>query len=90
MSPLTAKLRGELLWFNEERQDGLIALDDGSRIVVLGHGFAPGHAPVGRCAGTPVSFELAYEDGEARAVGVAVVEDDPARRARSRPTRSRS
>ena len=37
-------MRGELLWFNEVRQDGLIALEDGSRVVVLGSGFAPGRA----------------------------------------------
>jgi cold shock CspA family protein len=78
-------MRGELLWFNEERQDGLIALDDGSRVVVLGSGFAPGRAPEGRCAGTPVSFELADEAGEVRAVSVVVLDDAaPARRARRR------
>ena len=38
-------MHGELLWFNEQRQDGLIAADDGSRVVVLGSGFAPGQLP---------------------------------------------
>ena len=80
-------MQGELLWFNEERQDGLIAADDGSRVVVLGTGFAPGHQPVGRCAGTPVTFELVHEDGEPRAVGVTVDDIAPSRRARSRPSR---
>jgi hypothetical protein len=89
MTPTEArKLRGELLWFNEERQDGVIVADDGSRVVVLGSGFVPGHVPVGRCAGTPVAFELADVDGEPRAVDVAVVEIADSRRARRRPSRS--
>jgi cold shock CspA family protein len=80
-------MRGELLWFNEERQDGVILLDDGSKVVVLGSGFAPGHAPEGRCAGLPVSFELVEESGEARAVSVVVLEVPPSRRARMRGSR---
>ena len=82
-------MHGEILWFNEQRLDGLIVADDGSRVVVLGTGFAPGHQPVGRCAGTPVRFELVHEDGEPRAVGVTVVDIAPSRRARSRPSRSK-
>jgi cold shock CspA family protein len=83
-------MRGELLWFNEERQDGVIVLDDGSKVVVLGSGFAPGHAPEGRCAGLPVSFDLVEESGERRAVSVVVLDDLPVRRARLRGSRSRS
>ena len=82
-------MQGELLWFNEQRQDGLIEADDGSRVVVLGTGFAPGQQPVGRCAGTPVRFELVNEDGEPHAVGVTVVDAMPTRRARLRPSRSK-
>jgi hypothetical protein len=82
-------MQGELLWFNEQRQDGLIEADDGSRVVVLGTGFAPGQQPVGRCAGTPVTFELVNEDGEPHAVGVTVVDVTPTRRARLRPSRSK-
>ena len=44
-------MHGEILWFNEQRLDGLIVADDGSRVVVLGTGFAPGHQPVGRSQG---------------------------------------
>ena len=80
-------MRGELRWFNEERQDGVIVGEDGSRVVVLGSGFAPGRAPAGRCAGTPVSFELAGEPDERRAVSVVVLEVPPARRARRRASR---
>jgi hypothetical protein len=80
-------MRGELQWFNEERQDGVIVAEDGSRVVVLGSAFAPGRAPVGRCAGTPVSFELAGVADERRAVSVVVLELPPARRARRRGSR---
>ena len=80
-------MRGELRWFNEERQDGVIVSEDGSNVVVLGSGFAPGRAPAGKCAGTPVSFELADESGEWRAVSVVVLEAPPARRARRRGSR---
>ena len=83
-------MRGELLWFNEERQDGVILLEDGSRVVVLGSGFAPGRAPEGRCAGTPVSFELVGASDERRAVSVVVLDDPPVRRARLRASQSRS
>jgi len=82
------RMRGELLWFNEQRQDGVIVAEDGTHVVVLGSGFVPGHAPVGRCAGTPVAFTVADEDGEPRAVGVAVVELAQGGRARRRPSRS--
>ena len=80
-------MRGELLWFNEERQDGVIVVDDGSKVVVLGGGFAPGHAPEGRCAGLPVSFDLVEDSGEPRAVSVEVLEAPAARRARRRGSR---
>ena len=80
-------MRGELLWFNEERQDGVIVLDDGSKVVVLGSGFAPGQAPEGRCAGLPVSFDLVVDSGVARAVSVEVLEAPAARRARRRGSR---
>ena len=82
------RMRGELLWFNEERQDGLIVAEDGARVVVLGSGFAPGHLPVGRCAGTPVAFAVADHDGEQRAIDVAVVDVVQGGRARRRPSRS--
>jgi cold shock CspA family protein len=80
-------MRGELLWFNETRQDGLIRTADGDDVVVLGGSFAAGHGPVGRCAGIPVTFELVSENGEARAVSVTLLEPEAPRRARSRSRR---
>jgi hypothetical protein len=78
-------MRGELLWFNEARGDGLIATSDGGRVAVTAAGFVEGHLPVGRCAGTPVEFELVEANGDqARATSVRVVDDPNPRRARLR------
>jgi cold shock CspA family protein len=79
-------MRGKLLWFNESKDRGQISTDDGEHLVVHGSGFQPGHAPAGRCAGTPVSFERigAETEGHALAVDVALVDELPARRARRR------
>lgn len=80
-------MRGELLWFNEVRKDGLIEMANGERVAVHGAAFVDGHLPVGRCAGTPVAFAVVIEDGEARAVDVRVVDVPEPRRARLRGRR---
>jgi hypothetical protein len=80
-------MKGELLWFNEARQDGLIEADDGARLPVFGHDFADGEVPVGRCAGTPVTFEVQTVDGEDRATLVRTTLEAPVRRARMRSQR---
>jgi hypothetical protein len=80
-------MKGELLWFNETRQDGLIEADDGARFPVFGHDFADGEVPVGRCAGTPVTFEIQTVDGEDRATLVRTTLEAPVRRARMRSQR---
>jgi hypothetical protein len=80
-------MRGELLWFNETRQDGLIETEDGARLPVFGPDFADGAVPVGRCAGTPVTFEVQTVDGEDRAVLVRTILEGPVRRARMRSQR---
>jgi cold shock CspA family protein len=79
-------MRGELLWFNEAKGQGLIRTDEGERIAVDRSGFVPGHVPEGRCAGTTVTFEREAPgpDGVARALGVAVLDEQPGRRARMR------
>ncbi len=79
------RMRGELRFFNEETQRGLIRTSEGGRFEVLGSGFAEGQIPVGRCAGTAVDFEVDVEvegETEGRAVRVSVVDLVPARRAR--------
>ena len=79
-------MRGELLWFNHEKEHGRIRSDDGEQLIVYLSGFRPGHVPNGRCKGTQVSFErIALDsDGEERAVEVSVIEEGPQRRARRR------
>ena len=80
--------RGELLWFNETRRDGLIVTDEGERFPVLASGFVEGHLPVGRCAGTPVDFELEDADDRVVAVRVSVPVAAEGGRARNRSRRS--
>ena len=74
------RMRGELRFFNEETQRGLIRTSE-EDYTVLGSGFVEGH-PVGRCAGTAVDFEVEDVDAESLAVRVSIVEVTPARRAR--------
>jgi hypothetical protein len=84
-----ARIRGELRWFNEVTQRGLIRTSEGD-FEVLGSGFAEGQIPVGRCAGTQVEFEVEVEgEGEGdgtqpRAVRVSVVDFAVGGRARRR------
>lgn len=82
-------MRGELLWFNEEKEYGLIQAEGGERVPVHASGFARGHVPVGRCAGTPVSFELEPDGEGTRAVSVTVLHVAAPRRARMRSQRNR-
>jgi cold shock CspA family protein len=80
-------MRGELLWFNETKNHGFIRTEDDERLYVDRDGFAPGQAPVGRCAGLKVTFERLEDGGPEntpRAVNVTLDEDVPGRRARRR------
>ncbi len=76
-----ARMRGELRFFNEETQRGLIRTSE-EDFAVLGSGFVEGH-PVGRCAGVAVDFDVeGGVDAEALAVRVSIVDVTPGRRAR--------
>jgi len=75
-----------MLWFNEVEDYGSIESDDGERLYVDRDGFGPQGAPVGRCAGLPVTFEQEVIAGRATAVGVVLVPEEEQRRARSRRT----
>jgi cold shock CspA family protein len=84
-------MRGKLLWFNEDKKFGFIRTDEGERLYVHLTGFAAGHVPNGPCAGTVVDFERLSDggpDGTAQAVGVAELQELPARRARLRSRNS--
>jgi cold shock CspA family protein len=80
-------MRGELLWFNETKNYGFIRTEDDERLYVHRSGFAPGQAPVGRCAGLKVNFDRAEDgglDNAPQALNVKVDEEVNARRARRR------
>jgi hypothetical protein len=76
-------VNGTMLWFHEERGAGFVQTEDGERLPVDIDGFL-GAAPVGRCAGLPVTFNVDERDGTRVAVDVALVESDAPRRARRR------
>jgi cold shock CspA family protein len=85
----TARMSGALLWFNEQKATGVIVADGGERVRVAGSGFADGHAPVGRCAGTRVSFDVVEEADGPAAVRVVCVTEEASRRARPRRSQRR-
>jgi hypothetical protein len=79
-------MEGTMIWFNPAKRHGFLRTDEGERLRVDETGFAPGHAPGSRCKGTKVIFERvdSPELDEPRAVDVAFVPLEAARRARSR------
>jgi hypothetical protein len=79
-----------MLWFHEGRGSGFLLTEDGERLPIDVEGFADGDAPVGRCAGLPVSFSLAERDGLRIAIDAVFVEAIAPRRARRRGARGGS
>jgi cold shock CspA family protein len=73
-----------MLWFNEAKGYGFIASEAGERLHVDRASFVEGRAPVGRCAGRPVSFELALIGGKPSAFRVRLVDEQDCGRARHR------
>jgi cold shock CspA family protein len=80
--PKAQPLRGKMLWFNEEKNRGVIATDD-ERLPVEGAAFedAP---PQGPCSGLIVEFDLETGEEGPRAARVRMIEDAVPRRARRR------
>ena len=76
-------MRGTMLWFNEEKDHGVITTDDGERVAVHRSGFADS-APEGPCAGLVVEFQLAEDEDGMRAEGVRMIPEPDQRRARRR------
>jgi hypothetical protein len=74
--------RGELVWFNEAEDHGVLETEDGERITFHGNAFAGGERPVGRVGGVAVEFRM----DETRLVPseITVIVADAARRARRR------
>jgi cold shock CspA family protein len=75
-------MRGEMLWFNEDKDHGFISTDEGERLRVDGSGFAVGERPEGRCAEKVVTFEIEQSDEGRRALNVVFEPTVAARRAR--------
>ena len=76
--------RGKMLWFNEEKDYGFIATDEGERLYVHGSGFEDGVRLRGPCAGIIVEFTIEEDANSRRAERVRVVPDVVPRRARRR------
>jgi hypothetical protein len=72
--------RGELVWFNEEEDHGVLAAESGARIAFVGAAFVDGERPEGRVGGLPVEFTT---DGMT-VLEVRLVEPAAGRRARRR------
>jgi cold shock CspA family protein len=72
-----------MLWFNDVKNLGVIETEDG-QLPVHGDDFLPGQAPVGRCKGLAVSFSVAGDEPERKAVEVSVVPAVVGNRARHR------
>lgn len=83
LDELPIRVRGTMLWFNEEKDLGALQTDDGERIEVPGTAFAAGEKPVGRCAGRVIEFEAVAGS----VVEVAFVPEPNPRRARPRNRR---
>ena len=83
MRPLTKGrgMRGTMLWFNDDKDFGVIEAADGERLQVEGAAFAAGIRPVGRCRGTAVDFSV-VEGDERHAEAVSFVPEAAQRRAR--------
>ena len=56
-------MRGRMIWFNAEKGYGFIRTEDDERLYIHESGFADGHVPTGRCAGTEMSFDREPADG---------------------------
>jgi cold shock CspA family protein len=80
-------MRGTMLWFNGDKDLGVIEAADGEQLPVQGADFATGTRPEGRCRGTMVEFDV-VEGEERHATGVRLVLDAAPRRARRRSGRS--
>ena len=83
-------MNGTMIWFHEERGAGFVQTEDGERLPVDVEGFVGRAAPVGRCAGLPVTFNVEERDGVRIAVDVSLTESDNPRRARRRSSGMRS
>ena len=57
-------MRGEMLFFNQEKGGGFIRTEEGERLYVDRSAFLDGEAPDGKCAGMKVDFTRRPAEGE--------------------------
>ncbi len=77
-------MRGTMLWFNVDKDLGVITTEEGDKVDVHGAGFEGGERPESRCAGKVVEFQVVENNGSAHAEGVSFVPYVVPRRARLR------
>ena len=77
-------MRGTLIWFNEERDEGYISTEEGERLFIAGPSFVEGHKPEGRCGGLVVEFDVIAHNGTREAADCVLVEEEAPPRARRR------
>ena len=77
-------MRGKMLWFNEDKNRGVIVADDGEQLEVHRSGFAE-EAPEGTVGGLVVEFTVTDDgNGGRRAESVRLLPEVAPRRARRR------
>jgi hypothetical protein len=74
-------LRGELVWFNEAEDHGVLESEEGERLEFDGDAFAGGERPSGRVGGLLVHYQV---DGSGTVRQVAIVLAGDVKRARRR------
>jgi cold shock CspA family protein len=77
-------MRGTMIWFNADKGHGFIRTEQDERLYVSNSGFESGYGPEVRCKGLEVHFDRQDEEGDARAVNVALISQVEPRRARVR------
>jgi cold shock CspA family protein len=77
-------MRGTMLWFNETKEQGVIAAETGERLPVQRDDFAGRKSPKGRCGGIVVEFQVAEGAEGRKAEQVVLVDEANPRRARRR------
>jgi cold shock CspA family protein len=83
-------MRGTMLWFNQDKDLGVINTEAGEGLRVYGRDFAPGERPLKRCAGAEVTFSITAQGEERTATAVSFIPEVAPRRARMRHGRYRS
>ena len=77
------RVRGTMLWFNSDKDLGVLQTAEGERLHVAGEAFVPGEKPIGRCAGLAIEFDSQGADVNE----IAFVNELSPRRARRRHRR---